>query len=326
MAPDVLLEADFRALGLEPGAKPSEVRQAYRALVKQWHPDRHHSEPYEARAFAEKKFREIDEAYRRISRSWAKTHASRAGGQVVEIAEPQAPGPALMPINGLEQKPRPPPPPAIRAKIDKRLFAGTKIVVPVLLLATAIFILTQLPSFFPDNSVDTETLSPQTVEHSPEAREPNNPKPPEATGPQSSADLTANPSPASPPALLQPQPEAPSAFFTLGSTTSEVLGIQGTPSRVQGQTWTYGLSEIQFRNGRVGSSIISTGRCGCACRLESQKIASPPPTSRSARVKRKSCWSRGPLRGSMGTSGFTAFPSSCSKTGGLWNTTTISAA
>jgi hypothetical protein len=251
MAPYVLLEADFRALGLEPGAKPSEVKQAYRALVKQWHPDRHHSEPYETKAFAEKKFREIDEAYRRISRSWAKTvrlAAGRAGGGHRRAAGPGT-GPQADQRPGTKAQATPAPP--IRAKNDKRLFAGAKIVVPVLLLATAIFILTQLPSFFPDNAVDTETLSPQTVEHSPEAKEPNSPKPPEATGPQSSADLTANPSPVSPPALLQPQPEAPSAFFTLGSTTSEVIGIQGTPSRVQGQTWTYGLSEIQFRNGRV---------------------------------------------------------------------------
>lgn len=246
MAPEVLLEADFRILGLQPGAKPSEVRQAYRALVKTWHPDRHHSKPYETRAFAEKKFREIDDAYRRISASWQKTPPSSRRPKT-------AAGPETGPDAAQRPGTKAHAPPAARtlAKIDIRVFSRPRIVVPVLLLAAAVFIFTQLPSFFPDNAVDTETLGPPAVEHSPEAKGPNSAKPPEATGPQSSADLTAAPSPVLPPALLQPQPPAPGDFFTLGSTASEVLGIQGTPSRVQGQTWTYGLSEIQFRNGRV---------------------------------------------------------------------------
>ncbi|MGA2937814.1 MAG: DnaJ domain-containing protein [Syntrophobacteraceae bacterium] len=251
MAPDVLLEADFRALGLEQGAKPSEVKQAYRTLVKKWHPDRHHSKPYETRAIAEKKFREIDEAYRRITGSWTKT-AHLAGGRA-GYGDRRAAGPGTAPHAAQR--------PGIKAhaaavartlaKIDIGVFSRAKIVVPVLLLAAAVFILTQLPSFFQDNAVDTETLGPPTVEHPPGAKDPNSPEPPETTSPQSSANLTAIPSPVLPSALLQPQPAAPSAFFTLGSTASEVLAIQGAPSRVQGQIWTYGLSEIQFRNGRV---------------------------------------------------------------------------
>ncbi len=247
MDPEVLLEADFRLLGLEPGAKASEVRQAYRTLVKQWHPDRHQSKPYEARAYAENKFREIDEAYRRISASRKKTppladrRDRRAAGP--GTGPPAAQRPTTKADATLAAR--------VRAAVDIRAFSRAKIVVPVLLLAAAVFILTQLPSFFPDHPADTETPGPPAVEHLPEAKEPNSPKPPEANGPQSSTDLTATPSPVLPPALLQPQPQAPSDFFTVGSTASEVLAIQGTPSRVQGQTWTYGLSEVQFRNGRV---------------------------------------------------------------------------
>jgi hypothetical protein len=240
MAPEVLLEADFQVLGLEPGAKPSEVRQAYRTLVKKWHPDRHHSEPYEARAFAEKKFREIDEAYRRISESWEREDRRAASPGTGPHAAQRPRTKAKATLAAL-----------VRAAIDIRAFSRAKILMPVLLLAAAVFILTQLPSFFPDHTADKETLGPPTAEHSPGAKDPNSPKPPEATGPQSSTDLTATPSPFLPPALLQPQVQAPNNFLTLGSTASEVLAIQGTPSRVQGQTWTYGLSEIQFRNGRV---------------------------------------------------------------------------
>ena len=149
MDPEAFSEADFRLLGLEPGSKPSEVRQAYRALVKKWHPDRHHSKPYETRALAEKKFREIDEAYRRIARSWTKTpHLAERGNR--RAASP-ATGPHAQrrartqaPVATVSQS---------RPRIDFRSFFRSKIVLPAVLLTVSIFILTQLPSFFPDTVV-----------------------------------------------------------------------------------------------------------------------------------------------------------------------------
>jgi outer membrane protein assembly factor BamE (lipoprotein component of BamABCDE complex) len=53
---------------------------------------------------------------------------------------------------------------------------------------------------------------------------------------------------------LQPNPpsdgEIPS-FFTLGSDKNEVLLVQGTPTRVDGNKWFYTFSEIQFKDNRV---------------------------------------------------------------------------
>ncbi len=245
MAPEVLLDADFRVLGLKPGCKPSEVRQAYRALVKQWHPDRHHSESYENRAFAEKKFREIDDAYRRISEGWKETQGP--------ARYPAGAGRRAGPHGAQRPGTKAPAAPAARggSKIDIHALFSLKLILAVLLLAAIVFILTQLPSFFPDTVVGTETPGPRTVEQSPGAKSSTSREPTQSTAPQSSADLMSPPSPVLPPALLQPAPGPPPAFFTLGSTSSEVLRTQGTPSRIQGQTWIYGLSEIQFRNGRV---------------------------------------------------------------------------
>ncbi|SMC22429.1 DnaJ domain-containing protein [Desulfacinum hydrothermale DSM 13146] len=42
-------------------------------------------------------------------------------------------------------------------------------------------------------------------------------------------------------------------FFTLGSTKDEVLRVQGTPTSVRGDRWTYGFSEVRFEDGRVVS-------------------------------------------------------------------------
>jgi len=45
--------------------------------------------------------------------------------------------------------------------------------------------------------------------------------------------------------------EEPPAFFSLGSSKDEVLAVQGTPTRISNQIWTYGFSEIRFRDERV---------------------------------------------------------------------------
>lgn len=52
----------YRKLGVEPGAPDEELRGAYLALVKKWHPDHNRS------ARAPVQFREVNEAYRAIKR------------------------------------------------------------------------------------------------------------------------------------------------------------------------------------------------------------------------------------------------------------------
>jgi len=42
-------------------------------------------------------------------------------------------------------------------------------------------------------------------------------------------------------------------YFTIGSTKDEVIALQGTPSVIIGNIWTYGLSKITFYNEKVVS-------------------------------------------------------------------------
>lgn len=58
----------LRTLGLEPGATSADIKQAYRQLAIQWHPDRHAQTP-EMRATAERRMVEINSAYQ-----YLKTH------------------------------------------------------------------------------------------------------------------------------------------------------------------------------------------------------------------------------------------------------------
>ena len=52
----------YKVLGISPTATDAELKKAYRDLSKQWHPDQN---PNNA-AYAEEKFKEIQEAYRQI--------------------------------------------------------------------------------------------------------------------------------------------------------------------------------------------------------------------------------------------------------------------
>lgn len=58
----------YKILGVEKGAEESVVKSAYRKLVNQWHPDRHRAATSEQQKQAEDKFKEITEAYERITK------------------------------------------------------------------------------------------------------------------------------------------------------------------------------------------------------------------------------------------------------------------
>lgn len=55
----------YKILGLELGASASDVKQAYRDLVRVWHPDRYAHDP-RLQKKAEEKLKEINEAYEKI--------------------------------------------------------------------------------------------------------------------------------------------------------------------------------------------------------------------------------------------------------------------
>src|SRR5215468_930485 len=55
----------YRTLDLEPGADLGSVRQAYRLLVKVWHPDRFAHDP-KLQAFSDEKLKDINASYEAI--------------------------------------------------------------------------------------------------------------------------------------------------------------------------------------------------------------------------------------------------------------------
>ena len=62
-------------LGIKPGASADELKKAYRKEALKWHPDRHPDGPQ--KAAAEKKFKQVSEAYQQLSEGGAAAAVSR---------------------------------------------------------------------------------------------------------------------------------------------------------------------------------------------------------------------------------------------------------
>jgi outer membrane protein assembly factor BamE (lipoprotein component of BamABCDE complex) len=56
---------------------------------------------------------------------------------------------------------------------------------------------------------------------------------------------------------VTPNDLPPQGYFTVGSTKDDVLQTQGTPKAMNENRWTYGLSSIEFQNGRVVTWNVS---------------------------------------------------------------------
>src|SRR5438093_2620395 len=83
----------YRILELEPGASPEVVKQAYRELVKIWHPDRFPNDPkFQKRA--NEKTKEINEAYKKIlayqTGNWSESRLPRSGDESGAAARAEA--------------------------------------------------------------------------------------------------------------------------------------------------------------------------------------------------------------------------------------------
>jgi curved DNA-binding protein CbpA len=85
------LRRAYATLGLTPAASPSQVRRAYRQLVKQWHPDRFARDPA-GEAEATQRMRAINAAYDTIRGTYIATYDSTpaADGRVRPQATPGA--------------------------------------------------------------------------------------------------------------------------------------------------------------------------------------------------------------------------------------------
>lgn len=260
---------DYRLLGLHPGASSEEVKRAYRELAKRWHPDRYADKSDWERTQAEEKFKDLQNAYRRIvtcplrdafsaaeAPSGKKQDRSAGEGGPGEFRDgDQRNMPFSRRGSGGSRTVRQP-----REKLwseaEKALKAsgrGTRMIVAALLIVAALgfyglkeFVAEDgRPEGAPatkavmdigrnlnDPASDLSTRVEEALS-SLQKVDGNAPGEREAFGESSSNTLG--------------MPET----FTLGSPEKDVLRVQGPPDKAVGGRWSYGLSEVRFHDGRV---------------------------------------------------------------------------
>ncbi|GLI33522.1 DnaJ domain-containing protein [Desulforhabdus amnigena] len=255
--------SDYDMLQLGPGATLTELKRAYRNLAKQWHPDRfQHLSSWEQRA-AEERFKEITSAYHRILAGWKDPdlEAAEREKKRTETKTGKRPVHNDRPFAVPPERPRTRPfafghfsvffgrLKSLLGEFERYPFRWH-----ILLVGGAILAL-----FFLFNvlwwSAEKRALFHDKGMAKPERVADRRPEPFRS---EESVSLLQDKAKGVPPALLEsstPPPAPPMdpnpSFFTLGSSREEVRQVQGIPHKVKGNTWSYGLSEIQFRDGRV---------------------------------------------------------------------------
>jgi hypothetical protein len=259
-------DQDFRTLGIDQGASREEVKRAYREMAKRWHPDRFQGRTIREQQRAEEMFKEITAAYRRISGAW------KGSKQAAEQDGKAPPGPppesrdakagdssasdntAHPGYTAYTETPRKRKAADAFKRFSPRLgklrhikrYQAAALLLALFIAAASVIILHNPPMDQPRPS-QRDGASPTVIVSEPKA----------APAPEASANReseSAEPLSSAPPSLGPPR-ETPSpaadSYFTMGSIQAEVLRIQGIPTRVRGQVWIYGLSEVHFKDGRV---------------------------------------------------------------------------
>lgn len=215
---------DFGALGLAPTESWSKVRAAYKRLARKWHPDRYTESGTEKRE-AEEKLKDINLAYTRLS-NYYKKH-----GRLPYKKEVRSP---LASEDNKDNKKSQTNKDHIRQKTKKepdwsdsyahkpeeasRQKKSGKLIF-FIVVVTALFI--SLQDFDTDPAIQGKI---NTVTN-------------EKRSAKSSVKIP------SPPKIIK--------YFTYGSTLGKVHSVQGNPTKVEGDIWYYGKSEVQFDKGRV---------------------------------------------------------------------------
>jgi hypothetical protein len=240
------LEVCYTTLGLTPDAGWNEIKQAYRTLVKRWHPDRFATDTDQQRQALER-FHAITHAYTMLRAHQAAADRARPHGrwrcQRARVLSWAVRGAWYLGIGGLI---------AVGYSTFQPPYRHTAPSAPP----------AQLPGRL------TQPVSPRayvTVGSTHEAVRAIQGPPTWATdriweyggsrlyfkaGRVTGWDIWPG-SPLQvqllPVVSINPVP----AYFTVGSTKDEVLAVQGTPTRVTERLWEYGVSRVFFTDNRV---------------------------------------------------------------------------
>ncbi len=269
---------DFRVLGLKEGASRKEVKTAYREMAKRWHPDRFQGKAVSEQQRAEEIFKEISGAYRRISRGWTfsdnvaggreekKSEESSSAEERAASEEPTGerqgePGPSQEEAAPSEEHPRREAQArfqglqkslqSLRVFIEKRRNLLGAALMLLLLIIALLPLFKTTTTHLPTGAEPARHAAPSVIVSGPEGTPSEEDESPRSEGENAPAAPRTISTPPPSAGWVEKDYNAGAAYFTMGSTQAAVVRVQGAPTRVRGQVWVYGLSEVQFRDGRV---------------------------------------------------------------------------
>lgn len=205
----------YATLGLPPGSAWADIRSAYKALIREWHPD-HFQQHGGNRSNAEERTMEITRAYKTLA-DYYRIHGSTPlypSSAPSNTSTMQPPAGHTAPAETASTAPAS----NIGRDSDSILTEGNRWKIALIL-----FLLVLLAYFW--------------FQHDPIE--------PEIDSQASALDTTQ--AVAGEPAKLHPADK----FFTRGSRLGEVYAIQGIPSKTEAGIWHYGNSRVYFSNGVV---------------------------------------------------------------------------
>ena len=261
--------AALALFGLTRAATPTEIKGAYRTLAKVWHPDRFPGDE-NLRRKAEEKLKEINSAYQLLISTPAPDTYSEPVRPAPQAEAYQRPASAASGKTSYRRphtnqysassSPK-------RSTIRKPLIA----VAAAILVAVGVWISVRHGRMSTFGSWAAEMMAGHGADSSstpnanvalPSAaagqnnskKQPSSPATNNSTARADKAGLRTKDAVASKASLVVYPDEDPRApHFTVGSSKSDVIRIQGTPTKVASDVFVYGLSEVFFKNGRVES-------------------------------------------------------------------------
>jgi hypothetical protein len=248
--------------GLTRDATQTEIKDAYRVLAKVWHPDRFQSDE-NLRLKAEEKLKEINSAYHLLTTTPEEEPRRRSSGPA---PQPEQPQPTAAENSKQWSPPRPITNHFAYAFRQKRLAARIRVAITALVLIVGAAWLIQrygralayefnIP--IGTGASSTQHMAPPAPENSPKRVVGNATASSGSAGTNSSAKTAHTRTTAAasegPSLLVYPADDPRVPYFTVGSTRSDVVKVQGTPTKIAGNIFNYGLSQVYFEGGRVQS-------------------------------------------------------------------------
>ena len=241
----------LQALGLARGASETEIEDAYRVLIKVWHPDRFDTDP-ELQKIADEKLKAINGAYSYL----------RTAPEPPPV--PPAPRPKAAPKARVARK-------EDEAGARSALLAMLGLRAMLIVVALAAFLVPWflMDSFFSSNPEIARVYLPYKAAalHGVTGRASQSwsdlkvwlhlkpstlsPLPAAAPVPNETADAAPAPAPHAIDISKLPHIRNPRPYVTLGLTRAEVIAALGQPTAATPLTLQYGASQVFFSAGKV---------------------------------------------------------------------------